>query len=53
MDIDIIGKLNDWILFRYKIIFDYYPERLKYVELGKSRRLKFGVPVLKVIDFIP
>ena len=32
---------------------DYFPRRLKYAELGKSMRLKFSVPVLKVVEVIP
>ena len=49
MDIDIIGKLNDWILFRYKIILDYFPERLKYVKLGKANVLNFEFQYWKLL----
>ena len=38
MDIDIIGKLNDWTLFTYKNLFGLFS---KYAELGKSMCLKF------------
>ena len=36
-----------------KIYMDYFPRRLKYVELGKSTRLTFCVPVTKITDVIP
>ena len=32
---------------------EYFPGRLKNAELGKSMRLTFWVPVLKVVEFIP
>ena len=47
MDIDIIGKLNDWTLFTYKNLFGLFS---KYAELGKSMCLKFWVPKLKVVE---
>ena len=36
-----------------KNYLDYFPRRLKHAELGKSMRLKFSVPVLKVVEVIP
>ena len=36
-----------------KICLDYFPERLKYAELGKPTRLTFLVPVAKVVEVIP
>ena len=36
-----------------KIYLDYFPRRLKYAELGKSVRLKFSVPVPKVVELMP
>ena len=50
MDIDIIGKLNDWTLFTYKNLFGLFP---KNSELGKSMCLTFWVSKLKVVEFIP
>ena len=35
-----------------KICLDYFPERLKYAELGKPTRLTFLVPVAKVVEVI-
>ena len=49
MDIDIIGKLNDWTLYTYKNLFGLFS---KYVELGKSMCLTFWVPKLKVLEII-
>ena len=45
---NIIGKLNDWTLFVYKIYLDYFLRRLKLDKLGKSIRLTFWVPVPRV-----
>ena len=45
----IIGKLNDWTLFVYKIYLDYFLRRLKLDKLGKSIRLTFWVPVPRVV----
>ena len=53
MDVDIIGKLNDWTLFTFKIYLDYFPGRLKYAKLGKSMCLTFWVPEPKVVEVIP
>ena len=58
MDMDIIGKLNDWTLYIYiyiymKIYLDYFPGRLKLPELGKWTCLTFWVPVPKAVEFIP
>ena len=49
---DITGKLNDRTLF-IKIELNYFPEKLKYAELGKSMRLTFSVPVPKVVEVTP
>ena len=49
---DIIGKLNDRTLF-IKIELNYFPGRLKYAELGKSKRLTLWVPVPKVVEVTP
>ena len=49
MDMNIIGKLNDWTLFVYKIYLDYFLRRLKLDKLGKSIRLTFWVPVPRVV----
>ena len=46
---NIIGKLNDWTLFVYKIYLDYFLRRLKLDKLGKSIRLTFWVPVPRVV----
>ena len=53
MDIDIIGKLNDWTLFTYKNYLYYFPGRLKYAEFEKSTRRPFWVPMPKVVEVIP
>ena len=53
MDIDIIGKLNDWTLFTYKNYLYYFPRRVKYAELEKSTRRPFWVPMPKVVEVIP
>ena len=52
MDIDFIGKLNDWLLLYVKIYLDYFPGRLEYAKLGKSMPLTFWVPVPKVVEVI-
>ena len=44
MDIDITGKLNIEVHLHIKIYLDYFPERQKYVKLGKSTYLHFEFP---------
>ena len=49
MDIDMNGKLNNWIVLNTKNYLGYFPGRLKYAELGKSTRLTFWVPMPKLL----
>ena len=41
-------------IYLYRNIYlAYFPERLKYAELGKPKRLTFLIPVAKVVEVIP
>ena len=41
-------------IYLYRNIYlAYFPERLKYAELGKPTRLTFLIPVAKVVEVIP
>ena len=53
MDIDIIGKLNDWTSFSYKNLFGLFSRKAEYAKLVKSMCFTFGVPVSKVVEVIP
>ena len=53
MDIIIIRKLNDRILFTCKNLFGLIYKRLKYAEFGKSMLLTFSIPMPKVVEVIP
>ena len=48
----IIGKLNHWTLFRYKNLLGLFSRKGDICQIWKSTRLKFWVPVPKVVEVI-